>query len=87
MTAAVGTGHLLHVLGRDFPSPLGLDHATQPLPHFMSRDLDLIEMGRPSTLIEGLQLRCYRRRSFQLILQLHLQFSPLRVHAICSQTL
>jgi hypothetical protein len=86
MLTAIGTRYRLHPLGRDVPSPCGLDHPTQPLSHFMSRDLDLVKMRRSWTLIKGLQLNRNRGRSFQRICQLGFQFRPFRIHARSSRT-
>jgi len=66
---------------RDVASPILLNHSTQPLPHLMSRRLDLIIMRSPSPLLQLLQTTGNFRSPLQKFCQLRLHRHLFRVHA------
>lgn len=65
--AAIGTGLLVGLLGSHIAGPTRLNQPAQTLADLMRGNLDLIIMGRPSTLLQGLQLSGHRRSLLQQI--------------------
>ena len=69
------------VCGRNFTRSILLNHPTQSLTDFVSRDFDLIIMRRPRSLVERLQLtgnsRCMAKNSGEFVFE----FLSFRIHA------
>ncbi len=53
---AVGTLNMNVLIGSDVTSSSGLNHPTEMLTDFMSRNFDLVVVRRPWTLLGSLQL-------------------------------
>ncbi len=80
---AIRTSRVRQASRHHFPRPLTLNHPAQPLAQRMRRQLDLIVVWRPTSLLDSLKLRRHRRRLLQQIFQLFLQTIPIRIHATC----
>ncbi|WP_253155889.1 hypothetical protein [Stieleria tagensis] len=87
LLAAIGTLDSLALFQRHIGRPGGLDHLTQTLAHFVRRDLDLIEMGRPRTLLLSLHLGGHLSGLLQQIGEFFIQLILIRIHATVSKKL